>query len=64
MRLSFSQILIGGLVVWAAATFVCTNGGRRERKRSNEQLDKALKGTYPASDPTATQDFAIPANRL
>jgi hypothetical protein len=33
-------------------------------KRKEIQLDDALDGTFPASDPTATQDFAIPVNRL
>ena len=33
-------------------------------KHKEVQLDDALDGTFPASDPTATQDFAIPVNRL
>jgi hypothetical protein len=36
-----------------------------QRVRHKEaRLDDALEGTFPASDPTATQDFAIPTNRL
>jgi hypothetical protein len=38
--------------------------GLRSVKHKEEQLDDALDGTFPASDPTATQDFAIPVNRL
>jgi hypothetical protein len=36
----------------------------RRKQHKETQLDHALDGTFPASDPTATQDFAIPANRL
>jgi hypothetical protein len=32
-------------------------------RHEQTQLDDALDGTFPASDPTATQDFAIPVNR-
>jgi hypothetical protein len=40
--------------------------GRRllQQGRSERKLDNALEETFPASDPTATQDFAIPVNRL
>jgi hypothetical protein len=38
--------------------------GMGKVKRKEIQLDDALDGTFPASDPTATQDFAIPVNRL
>lgn len=57
-------VLIGGVVL-AAITFgaMCRNTGRN-RKRADERLDNALDDTFPASDPTATQDFAIPANRV
>jgi hypothetical protein len=41
--------------------YVC---GVQRQKHKETQLDDALDGTYPASDPTATQDFAIPVNRL
>lgn len=38
--------------------------GLRRQVHKESQLDEALDGTFPASDPTATQDFAIPVNRL
>lgn len=43
-------------------------GGRalqrtRQSRSQNRKLDAALDQTFPASDPPATQDFAIPANR-
>ncbi len=40
--------------------YECTNC----HKRTDNKLDDALEGTFPASDPTATQDFAIPVNRI
>jgi hypothetical protein len=37
---------------------------RQLRQHSEQQLDEALAATFPLSDPKATQDFAIPANRI
>ena len=34
------------------------------QNHAEHRLDNALEDTFPASDPTATQDFAIPVNRL
>jgi hypothetical protein len=34
------------------------------RHHSEGVLDTALDDTFPASDPTATQDYAVPVNRL
>jgi hypothetical protein len=34
------------------------------RHHAEHQLDTALDDTFPASDPTATQDYAVPVNRL
>jgi hypothetical protein len=36
---------------------------RRCRQRVNSLLDDSLDGTFPASDPTATQDFSSPEQR-
>jgi len=41
--------------------YIC---GMQQHKHKETQLDDALDGTFPASDPTATQDFAIPVNRM
>jgi hypothetical protein len=63
MKALIQQILVTGVVVSAIALMVCSTQTRRQRKHSDGLLDKSLKDTYPASDPTATQDFAIPVNR-
>jgi hypothetical protein len=52
------------VIIWAVAALVSCNKAGRQRRASSEKLDKSLEDTYPASDPTATQDFAIPVNRL
>ncbi len=54
---------IGGVVVGVGALLdrICTH---HKHVHKEVQLDDALDGTFPASDPTATQDFAIPVNRL
>lgn len=56
-------ITIGGLLVGLGA-ILDSIYSRNHHKRTQVQLDDALDGTFPASDPTATQDFAIPVNRL
>jgi hypothetical protein len=50
--------------VGAAVTHVLRWLGRKVNKEHSEKLlDEALVETFPASDPPATQDFDIPANR-
>jgi hypothetical protein len=61
MALPLRQIVIGGAILCAVAFVVGTL--RRERRHSENLLEKGLEDTFPASDATATQDFAIPANR-
>ncbi|MET0282361.1 MAG: hypothetical protein ABW278_14735 [Steroidobacteraceae bacterium] len=58
------QIVVGGVIIWAVAALLSCNKAGRQRRSSSDKLDKSLEDTYPASDPTATQDFAIPVNRL
>jgi hypothetical protein len=36
---------------------------RRCHDRASSLLDESLDGTYPASDPPATQDFSSPSER-
>lgn len=55
------QIVIGGVILWAAAAVL--GKFRRERKHSENLLEKTLEDTFPASDAPATQDFSIPVNR-
>jgi hypothetical protein len=54
---------LGTLVLSLGAMLDCMYS-KRCRKHTENHLDDALDGTFPASDPTATQDFAIPVNRL
>jgi hypothetical protein len=42
----------------------CRANAMCRRQHAEEALDGALQDTFPASDPTASQDFAIPVNRL
>ena len=42
----------------------CHANGKCRRQQADKKLDAALDETFPASDPTASQDFAIPVNRL
>lgn len=63
MTFSLRHLLLGASVAWLVATVTCSMKTARVRKHSDGMLDEALDETFPASDPTATQDFAIPANR-
>jgi len=59
-----SRWLAAGGVVLALGYCLDYLCGVKKHQHTETQLDDALDGTYPASDPTATQDFAIPVNRL
>jgi hypothetical protein len=61
MAFPLRQIVIAGAVIWAVA--IVFNRLTRDRKHSENLLEKGLEDTFPASDATATQDFAIPVNR-
>lgn len=56
-------VLIGAFVSGLVA-LACSANGRCRRQHSEKMLDGALDESFPASDPPASQDFAIPANRL
>lgn len=58
------KFLMIGAGIGLAALLV--RQGRRllRQNHTEHQLDTALDDTFPASDATATQDFAIPVNRL
>jgi hypothetical protein len=58
------RLMILGGVVLAVCRIVDRVNSRRSEENSEHQLDDALDGTFPASDPTATQDFSIPVNRV
>ncbi len=57
------QLLVIGLVASIGVAVVKLTAGRK-RNHKEVVLDDALEETFPASDPTATQDYAIPVNRL
>jgi hypothetical protein len=56
-------LAIGALLTWAIASARRTLRKRIIHRDEDSRLDTALESTFPASDPTATQDFAIPVNR-
>lgn len=57
-------ILALGLASWAIRALARHQRRRNQAAHQEGALDQALDDTFPASDPTATQDFAIPVNRL
>jgi hypothetical protein len=63
MTFSLRHLLLGASAAWLVVTVACSMKTARLHKRADGKLDEALDETFPASDPTATQDFAIPANR-
>lgn len=62
MPLTNRQLLMFGIAIWLVMSVMKIKSWRRHG-RSETALDGALDHTFPASDPTATQDYAIPANR-
>lgn len=57
-RLPMLGATAGGL-----AALACSLHTHHRQSHSEELLDEALDDSFPASDPPASQDFAIPANR-
>lgn len=52
----------GGLL---AASYALDRLSRRRcSKHTETMLDEALDETFPASDPTSTQDFSAPEDRI
>ena len=64
MGLLLKRVVLFGTLVWAVNLLVCNARTRGHKRHREGMLEDALDATYPASDPVATQDFAIPANRL
>jgi len=66
MTTTTRNILLGAAALGAlAATLYGSRALARARRArgADRKLDEALDQSFPASDPPATQDFAIPANR-
>jgi hypothetical protein len=57
------RILLVAAVGAGLMALACRANSRCRRQHTEEVLDDALQDTFPASDPTASQDFAIPVNR-
>lgn len=60
----FGRLLLVAAVGLGLVAMACRANGQCRRQHADEALDEALQDTFPASDPTASQDFAIPVNRL
>jgi hypothetical protein len=56
-------LAIGALLTWVVSSTRRALKKRNTHREEDSKLDTALDSTFPASDPTATQDFAIPVNR-
>ncbi len=57
------RILLVTAVGMGLVALACRANSQCRRQHTEEVLDDALQDTFPASDPTASQDFAIPVNR-
>lgn len=63
MNTLISKVLLVGAFVSGMVALACSANGRCRRQHSEKVLDDALDESFPASDPPASQDYAIPANR-
>lgn len=57
------RIMLVAAVGMGLVALACRANSQCRRQHTDEVLDDALQETFPASDPTASQDFAIPVNR-
>jgi hypothetical protein len=74
MNTTSRNLLVGATAVGVLAVTVCgawalwrseglPAAARRRSRKQDLKRDEALEQSFPASDPPATQDFDIPANR-
>ncbi|MDQ2641887.1 MAG: hypothetical protein M3Y79_15060 [Pseudomonadota bacterium] len=63
MNAVVGRILLVAAVGMGLMALACRGNAKCRRQHTDEVLDDALQETFPASDPTASQDFAIPVNR-
>lgn len=63
MATLFRQVMAIGATAAGLMALACLANGRCRREHSEELLDTTLDKSFPASDPPASQDFAIPVNR-
>jgi hypothetical protein len=64
MNTILGRVLLVAAVGAGLVALACRANSKCRRQHSEETLDDALQDTFPASDPTASQDFSIPVNRL
>lgn len=57
-------ILLLGAGVGLGVLFTSLYKSARTKSHAERTLNNALEDSFPSSDPTATQDYAIPVNRL
>lgn len=63
MNAVVGRMLLVTAVGMGLVALACRANNQCRRQHTEEVLDDALQDTFPASDPTASQDFAIPVNR-
>lgn len=61
--MKLTHLALGGALLLLGAT-LDKFYERRRHQRVSSLLDDSLDGTFPASDPTATQDFSSPEQRV
>jgi hypothetical protein len=57
-------LLLLGAGVGLGVLFTSLYKSACSKNHTERTLNNALEDTFPSSDPTATQDYAIPANRM
>ena len=57
------RVLLVTAVGLGLVALACRANSQCRRQHTDEVQDDALQDTFPASDPTASQDFSIPVNR-
>lgn len=65
--MSIRKLVVLGAGAWLVGALMCQHRSRQQarvRGHAEDLRNQALRDTFPASDPPATQDFAIPVNRL
>lgn len=63
MSLLFRQALLVALTAGGLVALACHANGRCKRQHADDLRDESLDESFPASDPPASQNFDIPANR-
>jgi hypothetical protein len=62
-EIPWRYVLVGGALLATGVALDCLSR-QRCADHTESMLDEALDETFPASDPTSTQDFTAPEERL